>query len=123
MYKIVFEIAVLPKLPNSRSQKSFWGLHNEKKNWTNYIALATIGKRPDSPLKKSEITITRCSSRICDLDNLYGSLKAPLDALVRLGMIIDDSPLAVSLFAKWKKTTATESKLIFEIKEITDSNA
>lgn len=76
----------------------------------------TIGKRPKEPLKKSEVIITRCSSREPDLDNLYASLKAPLDALVKSGIIIDDKPSVCSLQAKWQKTTIKESRLIFEIK-------
>ncbi len=120
MYSIKFEVAALPQLPNARSQRSFWGLHNEKKNWVKHIGLATIGKRPDSPLKKSRVTFIRHSSRECDLDNLYGSLKAPLDALVRLGFIIDDKPSVCALLAFWKKAPQKEGKLLIEIEEVSE---
>lgn len=120
MYHIKFHVDSLPDLPNARSQKSFWGLHNEKNTWTKYIALATIGKRPDSPLKKSKVTITRCSSRECDWDNLYSSFKAPLDALVRLGIIIDDRPSTCQLLGLWMKTPQKEAKLLIEIEEVTE---
>ena len=119
MYSIVFEIDHLPELPNARSQKSFWRLHNEKKNWLKYL-FDLADKRPKEPLKKVEVIITRYSSRECDLDNLYSSLKAPLDALVKAGFIFDDRPSIITLIAKWVKSTRLESKLRFEIRELKD---
>jgi len=120
MYRFKFEIDYLPDLPNARSQRSFWRLHNEKKNWLKYL-FSFADKRPKEPLKKCEITMTRCSSRECDLDNLYASLKAPLDALVKAGFIFDDKPSICTLIAKWEKSTQANARMIIEIKELAAS--
>ncbi len=118
MYQIEFVVDKLSTLPNARSQRSFWVLHQEKRIWARLIFGITAGKKPDAPLKKAHVIITRCSSRECDLDNLYASLKAPLDALVKIGFIKDDKPSCCTLEAKWEKVKIKECKMKFFIKEI-----
>lgn len=118
MYRIVFEIDTLPKLQNARSKTSFWNYHREAKNWVNWVTLATQGKRPLAPLKKANVTITRCSSVEPDCDGLFSGMKAPLDAIVRSGIILDDRPSIINFIAKWEKAPQKEGKIRFEIEEI-----
>ncbi len=118
MYKITFDINTLPKLVNARSKTSFWNYHREAKNWVNWVALALIGKLPDKPLNRANVTLTRYSSVEPDCDGLYSGMKAPLDALVKVGMVKDDRPSVINFQARWEKTSPNEGKIRFEIQEL-----
>lgn len=118
MFYIYFEVESLPKLQNARSKTSFWNYHREAKNWVTWVGLATIGKRPEKPLKRALVIITRCSSQEPDCDGLYSGMKAPLDALVKMGIIEDDRPSMIEFIAKWEKAPLKKGKIKFQIKEI-----
>ncbi len=118
MYRITFEIDTLPQLQNARSKTSFWNYHREAKNWVNWVALAIIGHLPDKPLNRANVTLTRCSSIEPDCDGLFSGMKAPLDALVKVGIIKDDRPSVINFQAKWEKAPKNKGKIRFEIQEI-----
>ncbi len=118
MYKITFEVDVLPKLHNARSKTSFWNYHREAKNWVNWVIL-TIGRTlPKEPLKRATVTLTRYSSSEPDCDGLYSGMKAPLDALVKAKVIKDDRPSVIDFQARWKKCPQNQGKIRFEIEEL-----
>lgn len=76
---------------NVALRKHYKARHNDKLRWYNYIQAETHGKRPQKPLTRALITITRYSSRTLDFDGLAGSLKPVVDALKISNIIIDDS--------------------------------
>lgn len=45
---------------------------------------------PAKPLQKARVKFTRCSSVRPDYDNMVGSFKGCLDALVRAGVLTND---------------------------------
>src|SRR5690606_14842084 len=86
-YELEFEIEGLPKTPNTLLGRSWFVRSAHAKKWMNLVALHTNRQRPDYPLEKAELTLTRFSSIEPDTDGLVGSFKAVLDALVKLGVL------------------------------------
>lgn len=94
-YILEIEIPRLPKLNSSRRVHR-WTEIKEKNLWTEEIAAATVGKRPPEPLKRAKVTyIRRSYGRDPDYDNLVGSWKHVQDALIRAGIIVDDTPAVI----------------------------
>ena len=63
---------------------------------------------------KVEIEYTRISLKQLDKDNLYGSFKFLGDALVRTGIIKDDSPKFLNLVAKQEKGAIPKTIIIIK---------
>ena len=64
---------------------------------------------------RCRLTITRHSPRPLDRSNLYASVKAPEDALVRLGLLVDDSDAHCDLHVRWEKARRAEQGLRIEL--------
>ncbi len=69
------------------------------KKWRKLVWVARCQAVIGKPvcLSHARVTITRTSPRLLDEDNLYGSAKLLLDALVRNELIQDDSPQHLEL--------------------------
>ena len=125
---IAIEINTLPKTPNSIGKASIWHSVRERKKWRQLLfrPQATMHRSPvilqgqiiPKPLKKAKLTLTRCSSREPDLDNLYSSFKFVIDALKFNGFIEDDKPSNIDLKCKWEKAKQKEGKIKIEIEEL-----
>jgi hypothetical protein len=62
-------------------------------------------------MKKPKVTITLHQIREMDYDNMYGAVKPVLDALKKIGAIVDDSPRHISLEVKQETVrTRTEDR-------------
>lgn len=85
----------LPMSQNVRERKSHWARSAELKTITSEIGwLAKVAKIPTATTRRRvEITIhkTKRSRVLDDAANLPSRAKAPLDALVRLGLLLDDN--------------------------------
>jgi Holliday junction resolvase RusA-like endonuclease len=85
-------VANLPPRPG----KAHWRtIHKAKNTWTEYIRIiSTHHKLPlAQPGEKRHVKITfHRPGPDSDIDNLHAMLKVPLDALVRTGLLVDDSP-------------------------------
>lgn len=70
-----------------------------KAYWARLIWLERLERRADMhpPFVKAKVSIVRQSLKQLDTDNLYGSAKVILDALVSNGVIEDDSPDHIEL--------------------------
>lgn len=64
-------------------QKNFKEIHR-------LVHLHSVNNRPQNPIQKARITLTRYSSGTLDRDNMYFTFKPIVDGLVRAGVIIDD---------------------------------
>ena len=91
MYELHFEINDLPKSLNSKLRSNRWTLHRENKKFDFLVATLCFGKRPEKPLEKASIAITRHYYRTLDYDGLVGSCKPVVDALISCGVLSDDS--------------------------------
>ena len=79
-----------------QSRNKFEGWHWRKKNryrkaWQLHIWAACNGKPPKAA-GPMEVKITSFRPRLLDQDNLSGGCKGLLDAMKRLGMLVDDDP-------------------------------
>lgn len=96
----VDELAPGPNGPRGLLRMHWASKKRIRDRWTTLI-------REQRPAKwkpvKGHVIVTRHSSREMDKDNLYASCKFVLDALVRAGVIADDSPEHITLDARWQK--------------------
>jgi len=95
-----FEIVVQGS-PPPRPGRSHWGvIQRAKKQWTEYIGFVALNRRlPKQDAigrRKVEIVFHR-PGPVSDDDNAHALCKVPLDALVRCGLLRDDSPSCVQL--------------------------
>jgi Holliday junction resolvase RusA-like endonuclease len=102
----------LPKSTNQLHGKHWAVRAKEKKHWLTYIGLMVGANKPKEPLKKAKITYIRHSSKEMDFDNLYGSLKVPLDCLKQLKIIEDDRPSVIGLPEAKQSTTGPSNGYI-----------
>lgn len=94
-FVLIFQLQGLPKTTNSGGRAHWSVKAKEAKKWRYAVYLITIGKTPDEPLKKANITFTRFSSFEPDYDGLVSSFKHVMDGLVDAGIIESDKPSVV----------------------------
>ena len=119
-YYLKIEIPDLPIMPNQMLRDSNkWMKINEKKKWLSHVTVATIGKIPKRMVKKARIHCIRYSSRMPDFDGLVGSFKIPIDCLVKLKILEDDSMkhIGVPKF-EWFKVPQKKGKIEIELYEL-----
>lgn len=63
---------------------------------------------------KVKLKITSYRTRLLDHDNLVGGCKGILDAMKRLGIIIDDTPDLIEVEYEQMKVKGTDSRTVFE---------
>jgi hypothetical protein len=99
MYHLSFIIEKCPE-PQNKKNKRHWGARNaEAQEWAVLVQAALMWNnsevkfthKPIEPLRKAQITIVRHSERMLDYDGLVGSMKPVVDALVKNGILADDS--------------------------------
>ena len=83
------------------SRNKFEGWHWRKKNrhskvWESHIWAACNGKVPKA-IGPMEVKIKSFRERLLDEDNLSGGCKGILDAMKRLGIIVNDDPKSVKV--------------------------
>ena len=60
------------------------------------------------------VTFTRYGKKLLDRDNLYAGVKAPLDAMARLGIIRSDSERDIELVVKQEQAKETRTEIEIE---------
>ena len=95
--------ALAPRLPNSQPKQD--------------AQLLPLGADKDEGGGQGCVTvrITRCGTKLLDLDNLYGSVKFVCDALRYAQIIPEDSPTAISLEVRQKLCKRGETGTLIEI--------
>ncbi len=105
-----------------KSQNHFVGKHwsvknKDSKEWEELIWAELNGKIPWAK-KKMAVKIRSVRKKLIDISNLWGGIKGLLDAIVRLGLIIDDSPQYLDLEVMQVKACGQEpGKTVVEIME------
>lgn len=64
--------------------------------------------------RRINVCITRCGTKLLDLDNLYGSVKFICDALRYAKLIPDDNPEAINLTVRQRKVKKGETGTLIE---------
>lgn len=123
MYRLELKIMGLPDTLNAR--KTHWAAKMlQARKWKENVVNAIIlGKhpRPESPLQRAKLVLTRYSSasRPPDFDNLVGSFKNCLDGLKEAGILIDDNPLIIGQPEyKWEQTNPKKGHITIVVEEV-----
>jgi Holliday junction resolvase RusA-like endonuclease len=79
-------------------------------------ALVMAQGKPDKPYEKAHITVTWIAKdkRRRDIDNLFSSLKASIDALVAVGLLRDDDAMHVSYTLRYERGEKANTILVVE---------
>lgn len=83
---------------NTADRTHHWSAYRLKRAWEGKVCAAVLhelGRWPERPLDRARVTITRCSTREPDFENLAQGGKFLLDGLVKAGVIADDSPKVI----------------------------
>lgn len=117
-YSLDFEIAGLPKLTNQLAGRHWRAKNGEALKWFGKIMVATGRNKPDKPLKKATLVLTRYSSMEPDTDGLCGGFKHVIDALVKSGILENDKPSNIgSPVYLWEKTKQGAGKIRVRVEE------
>lgn len=103
---------VPPSLNKFAGRRNNIEYRRQKEKWTQYVLLASAGKRPKRPFDKAVVTIEyRFKNRIRrDPDNYCGKLL--LDGLTKAGIIADDSFYHIELRLKADREPGSERTII-----------
>ncbi len=118
LYALIIEINELPRL--SLNSRAHWTTRNkDTKYWDSLINLKTRGITPKHPLRKAELRLVRYSSTCPDWDNLVGTFKNPVDALVSCGILEDDNFQVIGVpKVHWEKCPPKQGKIRIEVYEL-----
>lgn len=80
--------------PGLNGKRGLIRMHwSERKSLTRlWTTLVRASVMTPPRLTSCDLTYTRHTTRLMDWDNLAGSCKIPLDALVHAGILVDDAP-------------------------------
>lgn len=97
----------------------YMAVFQERKKWKNAVYYEFYKHRPDKPLERARVTLTRCSSRQGDFDNLVSGFKAILDGLVMGKIILDDKVDVIgSPIFLWEKAKNKEGKIRIRVESV-----
>jgi len=110
---LVVEIAESVMSRNRLDSMHWSGRSKYSKKWQALLLIA-FKLKPPQAVGKIRFKITGCRYRLLDHDNFVGGCKGVLDALKRLGVILDDSPEFVEVEYEQRKVKRADAKTIFE---------
>lgn len=90
-YSITIEVPTAATDSNRILGQNKFVKHKIFKSVKEQISLLTLNNRPEAPLAKFDLTITRYGAKCLDYDNLVASFKPYIDGLKLAGIIEDDS--------------------------------
>jgi len=98
--------------------KAHWSVrHHYTLKWESLIYYA-FKCRPPKAKGKVMVKIKSFRTGTLDHDNLVGGCKGILDAMKRLGLIIDDTPDLVHVDYEQKRVKREERKTVIELKGV-----
>lgn len=89
-YRLSFTLHEVPLTLNEMMGKHWRSRHNSFSLIHKLIYLQTLKYKPETPIERARVAITRYSSGTLDRDNAYFTAKPVLDGLVECGIIKDD---------------------------------
>jgi Holliday junction resolvase RusA-like endonuclease len=116
-YFLNITIPGLPSTPNSR--RHWRQVHRENTLWYALVKYEVGKKKPEKPLEKAKLTLTRASSSEGDFDNLAASFKCVLDGLRYCGVLIDDKKRNVGTPEyQWEKAPPKKGFIRIQVEEV-----
>ena len=118
-YRLDIEVPFLPKMPNQLLYRHWRTTQAEKNRVREQIWAALAGRKPSAPLDRARVKFTRFSPAPPDPDNLVGSFKYVLDALVHEGVLVNDRYENVELpRPEWFKVQRKDMRIRIEVQEL-----
>lgn len=119
MYTLEFQINALTASPNTYLG-SHWRVRSRHADkWKRLVWQKVWHLKPAEPLKKAAIELERWSPRKMDADNARSSFKPVVDALVKWGVLADDS---VAVIGEPKvtqmKSSMKDKKIVVRVREV-----
>ena len=125
-YSLVLTVPFLPMAFNQAKRTHFKKSNNINQDWYQIIYLYARGQLPSKPLTKAKLTLVRYhANKWLDYDGLCASFKAPVDGLVRAGILKDDGWL---ITGKWEVDQRRIKKAVapyitVEVEEVTQGES
>lgn len=120
-YSLTIEIPTEATDANRTKGSNRFAHHSLFKKIKQDIELLVRAKRPDMPLEKFNLSITRHGARALDYDNLISSFKPFIDGLVLSKIIENDSWRFIRQINTDQKI-GKEKKLVITVREITEND-
>lgn len=115
MDEIEFTLNYLPKTPNSLLRQSYWIVKKEK-DTIHCLVKANLLQIPETPWERVKLLLVRQSSSQCDYDGLVSSFKYVVDALVKCGIMVDDSYVVTGQWeCLWQKVKRNQGKIYVKV--------
>lgn len=116
---MILEIAELPRL-QTNGYGSWRARYSEKERWHKLVWHAVlVAGRPEAPLDRAVVTMTRHSTRQPDSDNLVASFKPVLDGLKHARVIVDDKPENIGMPTYiWQKSKQKDQRIVVRVEGI-----
>lgn len=113
-YVLEFKINQLPDSPNKLLGAHWTRRKKHADKWLRFVWAKVLEKKlPPEPLKKAKLTLIRYSTHKLDADNLRSSFKAVVDALVKVGVIVDDNTDVIGEPTVSQESTTRDQKCIY----------
>lgn len=121
MYRLELRINGLPKIISNGSKGSWRSAWAEARKWHRLILEAVVFSRqkPQKPLERARLQLTRYSSVEPDFDGLAISFKHVLDALIKAGVLVNDKVSNIGQpNYRWEKTKPGGGFITITVEEI-----
>jgi Holliday junction resolvase RusA-like endonuclease len=121
VYRLEIYERGLPPLGNAILRMHFRAYGRLRKRWEMTLLhhAMKLGAKPLKPLERARITVTRYSATEPDADNLRFAGKPILDAMKRVGLILDDKPAVIGTPEfKWVKVPAKQGGVKIVLEEV-----
>jgi len=119
MYLLEFDLKGLPKLTNQVARSHWRTQYGHANGWKTKVFAKAWPLKPESPLVKANLTLTRYSSREPDFDGLVSGFKHVIDGLKQAHIISDDK---VSIIGQpvylWVKCNPKFGKITIKVEGI-----
>lgn len=119
----MIHIQTIPMLPMTRNERdrAHWGSRRRELNdWVLLVSTCPEATRqkPGDPKRLVEIVFHKKRPPLSDDDNRVSRCKVPLDAIVRRGWLVDDSPEFCKLEAR--EEIGQHTQTVIAISEMTE---
>lgn len=118
-YSLSFELQGLPMMSNALLRGHWRKKHAHALKWKRAVWAKCWHLRPDEPLVRAMLTLTRFSSREPDTDGLVSGFKHVVDGLVEAKVIADDRPSNIGIpNYRWEKVGNKSGKIKIEVEAV-----
>lgn len=115
MYNLTLDINSLPLTPNKLLGAHWSTRRGNASTFKTLLFWKVVKLRPTHPLETAKLKLTRHSSSEPDYDNLVGSFKPVIDALVSCDILVNDKPENITTSYHWSYAAPKKGKITIEV--------